>query len=162
MRRLFSPLLAIAVVAVCALVPLAACDNSVVAPVTVEATAFATALNVNLAASTKTSNGLYYRDVTVGTGVAAIATNEISVYYVGYLANGNVFDSKLSPTAAFKFTLGAGKVIAGWDQGIVGMKVGGRRQLIIPPSLAYGAAGSGSAIPPNSVLVFTVDLASIP
>jgi len=159
MRRLLSPLLALSVFA---LVPLAACDNSIVAPVTVEATAFAAGLNVNLAASVKTSNGLYYRDITVGTGTAAIATNAVSVYYIGWLANGNVFDQTSSPTAAFKFTLGAGKVIQGWDQGIVGMKVGGRRQLIIPPSLAYGATGSGTAIPPNAVLVFQVDLVSIP
>ena len=156
MRRLLSPLLVVALFAV------SACDNSIVAPVTVEGTAFASALNVNLSASTKMTNGLYFRDVTVGTGTAAAATNAISVYYVGYLANGNVFDSKSVGTAAFKFTLGAGAVIPGWDQGIVGMKVGGRRQLIIPPSLGYGTNGSGTAIPPNAVLVFTVDLVSIP
>ena len=115
MRRLLSPLLVVALFAV------SACDNSIVAPVTVEGTAFASALNVNLSASTKMSNGLYFRDVTVGTGTAAAATNAISVYYVGYLANGNVFDSKSVGSAAFKFTLGAGTVIPGWDQGIVGM-----------------------------------------
>ena len=156
MRRLLSPVLAVALFA------LSACDDSVVAPVTVEGTAFASSLNVNLAASTKLTNGLYYRDITVGTGTAAAATNAISVYYVGSLANGNVFDSKSVGTAALNFTLGAGAVIPGWDQGLVGLKVGGRRQLIIPPSLGYGTAGSGDRIPPNAVLVFTVDLVSIP
>lgn len=118
--------------------------------VPIESTTFATSLNVSLAASTKTASGLYYRDLRVGTGVTIVAGQKLSVKYSGALANGSVFDS-----GTYGFTI-PGQVIQGWNEGLLGMKVGGSRQLIIPPSLGYGATGSGS-IPPNAVLVFTVE-----
>lgn len=107
---------------------------------------------------------LYTKDLIVGTGTTAEKGDELSVNYVGTLYNGKIFDSswKDTPGSAFgPFALGAGAVIPGWDQGLVGMKVGGRRELIIPPSLAYGAKGSGSTIPPNATLIFVVDLLKV-
>ncbi|HEU4721841.1 MAG TPA: FKBP-type peptidyl-prolyl cis-trans isomerase [Gemmatimonadaceae bacterium] len=127
----------------------------------IEQTTFAAGLNVNLAASTKTATGLYYRDVAVGTGATATSTSRVSVYYAGYLANGTLFDSQTSPSAPYgPIQLGAGTFIKGWEEGMVGMKVGGTRQLIIPPSLGYGATGN-NAIPPNAVLVFTIQLVAV-
>ena len=118
--------------------------------VPIESTTFATSLGVNLAASTKTPSGLYYRDVSVGTGATIVAGTALNVKYSGALANGSMFDS-----GTFPFTI-PGNVIQGWNEGLLGMKIGGTRQLIIPPSLGYGANGSGP-IPPNAVLVFTVN-----
>jgi peptidylprolyl isomerase len=108
---------------------------------------------------------LVVKDLIVGTGATAVAGDEISVNYVGELySNGKVFDAswKDTPGKAFgPFELGAGAVIKGWDEGLVGMKAGGRRELIIPPALAYGKTGQGSTIPPNATLVFVVDLLKI-
>jgi FKBP-type peptidyl-prolyl cis-trans isomerase len=99
------------------------------------------------------------KDLITGTGAEAKAGETITVNYVGALyKNGKVFDASWKRKEPFSFALGKGAVIPGWDKGIPGMKVGGRRELIIPSALAYGAAGSGSAIPPNSPLVFVVDL----
>jgi FKBP-type peptidyl-prolyl cis-trans isomerase len=132
-----------------------------VAPVVpIEQTTFVAGLNVDLSKSTKTSTGLYVRDLTVGTGAAATSTSRVAVYYAGYLADGYKFDSRSSPSDPYPVTLGTNAVIRGWDEGIVGMKIGGVRQLIIPPDLAYGPAGRG-AIPSNAVLVFTVELVSV-
>lgn len=117
--------------------------------VPIESTTFAASLGVNLAGSTKTSSGLYYRDITPGTGATVVAGMTLNVKYSGALATGSVFDS-----GTYSFTI-PGNVIQGWNEGLLGMKVGGSRQLIIPPSLGYGANGSGP-IPPNAVLVFTV------
>lgn len=117
--------------------------------VPIESTTFAASLGVNLAGSTKTASGLYYRDITPGTGATVVAGMTLKVTYSGALANGSVFDS-----GTYSFTI-PGNVIQGWNEGLLGMKVGGSRQLIIPPSLGYGANGSGP-IPPNAVLVFTV------
>ena len=130
--------------------------------VPIEQTTFAAGLNVNLATSTKTASGLYYRDLTPGTGTTAGNNSLVSTYYVGYLADGSKFGELASPSTPFSFTLNAtpSQVIPGWNEGIVGMKVGGTRQLIIPPSLAYGATGSGP-IPPNAVLVFNVQLVTV-
>lgn len=138
-----------------ALLPLAfaACGSestSLTAAVPIESTTFAASLGVNLAASTKTPSGLYYRDSRAGTGATIVAGQKLNVKYVGALANGSVFDSGTYP-----FTI-PGPVIQGWNEGLMGMKVGGSRQLIIPPSLGYGTQGSGP-IPPNAVLVFTVE-----
>jgi FKBP-type peptidyl-prolyl cis-trans isomerase FkpA len=129
--------------------------------VPIEQTTFAAGLNVNLAQSTKTATGLYYRDLTVGTGNTATGTSQIGVYYTGFFPNGQKFDERASPSAPLVETLGQtpAKFIKGWEEGIVGMKVGGTRQLIVPPELAYGASGYG-VIPPNQVLVFTVILQS--
>jgi FKBP-type peptidyl-prolyl cis-trans isomerase FkpA len=121
---------------------------------------FAPSLGVDLTASTKTADGLYYRDITVGTGSVISVNHTIAVYYSGSLPDGTVFDSILSPATPFSFLLGAGQVIAGWDEGLVGMRVGGVRQLIIPSTLGYGAAGTGGKIPPQATLVFTVTMVS--
>ena len=124
--------------------------TTVTPAVPIESTTFAASLGVNLASSTKTPSGLYYRDIRVGTGVTIVAGQNLNVKYSGALANGSVFDA-----GTFAFTI-PGQVIQGWNEGLLGMNVGGSRQLIIPPSLGYGAAGSGP-IPPNAVLVFTVE-----
>ena len=102
------------------------------------------------------------KDLIVGTGPEAKAGQSVTVNYVGVLyKGGKEFDASWKRKEPFNFILGKGQVIPGWDQGIVGMKVGGRRELIIPASLAYGAKGSGAAIPPNSALVFVVDLLGV-
>ena len=102
---------------------------------------------------------LEVKDLITGTGAAAKAGETLTVNYVGVLyKGGNIFDASWNRKQTFSFPLGAGQVIPGWDQGLVGMKVGGRRELIIPANLAYGAQGSGSTIPPNSPLVFVIDL----
>jgi peptidylprolyl isomerase len=127
---------------------------------TIEETTFATSLGINLAAMTKMTNGIYYQDTPAGSGAAAVSGNHLTVHYTGYLPNGTSFDTSVGKSP-FGFTLGEGAVIQGWEQGLVGMKVGGTRKLIIPPSLGYGAVAQGS-IPANSILVFTVQLISIP
>ena len=125
--------------------------NSSYPLVPIESTTFAASLGVDLAHSIKTPSGLYYRDIRVGTGATLASGSVANVKYTGALANGNVFDA-----GTFSLTVGAGKVIQGWDEGLVGMKVGGSRQLIIPSSLGYGPNGYGP-IPPNATLVFTVE-----
>ena len=117
---------------------------------------FATALGVNIPASTKTAAGLYYRDIAAGSGATVVSGQNLVVRYTGWLINGTQFDAN---QAGFAFKIGTGAVITGWDQGIVGMKVGGTRQLIIPPALAYGATANGS-IPGYSILVFNVTVIS--
>jgi peptidylprolyl isomerase len=105
---------------------------------------------------------LVITDLTVGDGVEAKPGQTVSVHYVGVShANGQEFDSSWSRNEAFQFPLGGGRVIAGWDQGVAGMKVGGRRQLVIPPHLAYGERGAGGVIGPNATLVFVVDLIGV-
>ncbi len=105
---------------------------------------------------------LEVRDDTVGTGAVAKAGDSVTVDYVGELTNGTVFDaSQNHGTTGFTFTLGAGQVIKGWDEGVAGMKVGGVRTLVIPPTLGYGAQGAGNVIPPNATLVFQVRLRSV-
>ena len=103
---------------------------------------------------------LVIEDLVAGTGATAAAGDTVSVHYVGTFTNGTVFDSSYSRNQPFAFRVGAGQVIAGWDQGVPGMKVGGKRRLTIPPSLAYGSTGAGP-IPPNSTLVFEIELLSI-
>jgi len=105
---------------------------------------------------------LKVEDEMVGTGATAVAGDSITMNYVGMLTNGTVFDaSKNHGTTGFTFTLGVGQVIQGWDQGIVGMKVGGKRKLTIPSSLAYGSQAVGGVIPANSALIFEVELLKI-
>lgn len=107
------------------------------------------------------SQPLVVEDLVVGTGAAAAVGNTLTVNYTGTFLDGSKFDSSLDPgRTPFSFILGAGQVIAGWDQGLAGMKVGGKRKLTIPPELAYGSTGKGS-IPPNTTLVFVVDLLSV-
>jgi FKBP-type peptidyl-prolyl cis-trans isomerase len=117
---------------------------------------FASSLGIDLTQFTKTATGLYYKDVTVGTGAQVASGQSITTNYIGWLANGTQFDSGTIP-----FVYGVGQVIQGWDQGLGGMQVGAKRQLIIPPSLGYGASGSGP-IPGNAILVFNVEIISVP
>lgn len=100
-------------------------------------------------------------DAQVGSGAEAVPGKTVSVHYTGTLFNGTKFDSSLDRGQPFVFGLGAGQVIPGWDMGLQGMKVGGKRKLIIPPHLGYGAAGAGGVIPPNAVLVFDVELLEV-
>jgi peptidylprolyl isomerase len=108
-----------------------------------------------------TASGLQYWDIKVGTGAVAGASKKVKVHYTGWLLNGKEFDSSLDEGVPIEFELGTGQVIKGWDQGIVGMKVGGKRQLRIPPELGYGSRGAGSDIPPNSTLIFDVELVGV-
>ncbi len=135
---------------------LVSCEAAPVVPApTIEETTFAEALMVNLEASTKLSNGQYVRDLEVGTGDDVKNGQMLSVTYTGYLADGKQVDSNVGKPA-FTFRYGAGEVITGWDHGFDGVKVGGSRQLIIPPALGYGVRGAPPAIPSNAILVFTV------
>jgi FKBP-type peptidyl-prolyl cis-trans isomerase len=104
---------------------------------------------------------LQIEELQVGTGAEAKAGLEVAVHYTGTLTNGSKFDSSRDRGTPFEFQLGAGMVIKGWDQGVAGMKVGGRRKLTIPPELGYGAGGYPPVIPPNSTLVFDVELISV-
>src|ERR1700757_841574 len=110
-------------------------------------------------------NGLKYTDTTTGNGAAATPGSKVSVHYTGWLYNngakGAKFDSSVDRGQQFQFTLGAHQVIAGWDEGVAGMKVGGKRTLIIPPELGYGARGAGGVIPPNATLMFDVELLGV-
>ena len=126
-----------------------------------EATAFSAALGVDTTALTKTPSGLRYQDVAQGDGTEATADRTVSVHYTGWLPNGEKFDSSRDRDQPFSFTLGAGQVIAGWDEGVAGMKVGGRRKLVIPADLGYGTAGAPPAIPPGATLVFDVELLDV-
>ena len=110
---------------------------------------------------TTAASGLQYWDIVVGTGATAAPGSTVKVHYSGFLTNGVKFDSSRDRGEPFSFPLGAGQVIKGWDQGIAGMKVGGQRQLRIPPQLGYGAEGAGRTIPPNATLVFDVELLGI-
>ncbi len=113
-----------------------------------------------------TATGLQYEDLTVGEGAEATAGQFVSVHYTGWLQNddgtaGEKFDSSVDRDEPFEFSLGAGQVIQGWDQGVQGMKVGGKRRLVIPSALGYGARGAGGVIPPHATLIFDVELLEV-
>jgi FKBP-type peptidyl-prolyl cis-trans isomerase len=114
---------------------------------------------------TELANGLKYTDTTVGSGAEATPGHKVSVHYTGWLYNndkkGSKFDSSLDRGQPFGFALGAHQVIRGWDEGVAGMKVGGKRTLIIPPDLGYGARGAPPVIPPNATLIFDVELLKV-
>jgi len=108
-----------------------------------------------------TPSGLIVEDIDIGVGAAAAAGQKVTVHYTGWLTNGTKFDSSKDRNDPFVFPLGGGRVIKGWDEGVQGMKVGGKRKLTIPPALGYGSRGAGSVIPPNATLVFEVELLGV-
>jgi FKBP-type peptidyl-prolyl cis-trans isomerase FkpA len=109
----------------------------------------------------KTDTGLEYDDIIVGEGKEAVKGRRVAVHYTGWLTDNTKFDSSVDRGKPFEFTLGAGQVIKGWDQGVAGMNVGGKRKLTIPADLGYGSRGAGSVIPPNATLVFEVELLEV-
>lgn len=114
---------------------------------------------------TSTSSGLRYRDSVLGEGAEPVTGRVVTVHYTGWLAEGiepgRKFDSSLDRGTPFSFGFGLGEVIAGWDQGLAGMRVGGKRRLLLPPELGYGARGAGGVIPPNATLIFDVELLGV-
>jgi FKBP-type peptidyl-prolyl cis-trans isomerase len=106
-------------------------------------------------------DGLKFTDDQVGTGAEAQKGKTVSVHYTGWLLDGTKFDSSRDRNQPFLFPLGQGRVIKGWDEGVAGMKVGGKRTLVIPPDLGYGASGAGGVIPPNATLKFEVELLEV-
>ena len=108
-----------------------------------------------------TDSGLKFEDLAEGDGDTAAAGQQVSVHYTGWLTDGTKFDSSVDRNQPFKFALGKGMVIRGWDEGVQGMKIGGKRKLTIPAQLGYGASGAGGVIPPNATLVFEVELLEI-
>ncbi len=108
-----------------------------------------------------TPSGLKYVDQVVGTGEVAVAGKTVNVHYTGWLENGKKFDSSVDRGQPFSFPLGAGRVIKGWDEGVQGMKVGGKRKLTISSDLGYGSRGAGGVIPPNATLIFDVELLGV-
>ena len=107
------------------------------------------------------AGGLKVQDLVVGMGAEAVNGKLLSVHYVGTLENGTKFDSSLDQGLPFSFQIGAGEVIQGWEKGVLGMKVGGKRKLIIPPALGYGSTGAGGMIPPNATIIFEVELLAV-
>ena len=122
---------------------------------------FAPELGVDLDVMTQTASGLQYQELTVGDGATAQAGDSVSVHYTGWLKDGTKFDSSVDRGEPFVFHLGAGQVIQGWDEGVAGMRVGGKRKLVIPPELGYGDRGAGSVIPGGATLVFDVELLEV-
>lgn len=116
---------------------------------------------VGAAARQSTRTGLAYYDLLVGTGADARPGNTVQVHYTGFLLDSTRFDSSFDRDDPIEFTLGAGRVIKGWDEGLEGMKVGGKRKLVIPSHLGYGDRGSGGIIPPGATLVFDVQLVAV-
>lgn len=108
-----------------------------------------------------TDSGLKIEELVEGEGEIAAAGQQVSVHYTGWLTDGRKFDSSVDRNEPFQFGLGRGMVIRGWDEGVTGMQVGGKRKLTIPPQLGYGAQGAGGVIPPNATLVFEVELLGV-
>jgi peptidylprolyl isomerase len=113
------------------------------------------------AATIKTASGLAYQETQLGTGAQPVMGKRVKVHYTGLLENGTKFDSSVDRGEPFIFTIGVGQVIPGWDEGVLTMKTGGKRKLIVPPQLGYGAAGAGGVIPPNATLIFDVELLDV-
>lgn len=108
-----------------------------------------------------TESGLKYVDETIGEGISPKSGQKVTVHYTGTLTSGKKFDSSKDRDEPFSFTIGVGQVIKGWDEGVMTMKVGGKRKLTIPPELGYGSRGAGGVIPPNAVLIFDVELIDV-
>jgi len=118
---------------------------------------FAPFLNVQTSTMQRTPGGAFYRDLEVGSGAAVDSGMTVSIHYAGHLPNGTPFDANQAPSAPFSFIAGVGQVIQGFDEAVDGMRVGGKRQIVIPPELGYGSQAVGP-IPPNSVLVFVIEV----
>lgn len=112
-------------------------------------------------AMTTTASGLRYVDLVVGTGASPVRGKQVTVHYTGTLEDGTKFDSSVDRRQPFNFVIGVGQVIRGWDEGVMGMKVGGKRKLMIPANLGYGARGAGGVIPPHATLLFDVELLAV-
>jgi FKBP-type peptidyl-prolyl cis-trans isomerase len=125
------------------------------------AVSFASPMRVLAMKAVKLAGDETYVDLRVGSGAVAKAGDNVRVHYVGKLTDGTTFDSSRDRGQPFDFALGAGQVIPGWDEGVVGMRVGGLRKLTVPPALGYGAQGAGDKIPPNATLIFTIELLAI-
>lgn len=108
-----------------------------------------------------TESGLQYTDEIIGEGASPVAGKMVTVHYTGCLENGTVFDSSVRRNDPFTFTIGVGQVIKGWDEGVMSMKVGGKRTLTIPSHLGYGPYGAGGVIPPHATLIFEVELLAV-
>ena len=146
-----------------ALTLLVACrkgDSNAQVSGTPETVTYAKELDVHLDHMTKKPSGLYVLDVKEGTGAEVAPGQVAQVHYTGWLVNGKQFDSSVGGSP-FEFPVGQGQVIAGWDEGVAGMKIGGKRRLVLPPDLGYGNAGAGADIPPGATLVFDVELIGI-
>ncbi len=118
-------------------------------------------MDIDLSKATTTESGLQYIDEVVGEGAFPMEGEMVTVHYTGKLTNGKVFDSSVKRNEPFSFVIGVGQVIKGWDEGVITMKPGGKRTLIIPPDLGYGSRGAGGVIPPDATLIFDVELLSI-
>jgi FKBP-type peptidyl-prolyl cis-trans isomerase len=116
---------------------------------------------IDVARQVTLPSGLIYQDLAVGTGTGATPGHLVTVNYTGWLTDHTKFDSSFDHGEPFQFPLGEGRVIRGWDEGVAGMKVGGKRLLVIPPNLGYGASGAGGVIPPNATLIFEVELLGV-
>lgn len=145
-----------------AAVTIAACSEKETPAVAGQAPA-ATGQNAAAAAAEKvtTPSGLSYTDLVKGTGVAPSPGKQVKVHYTGWLENGTKFDSSVDRGEPLVFNVGVGQVVPGWDEGVMSMKVGGKRRLIIPAKLGYGEAGAGGVIPPNATLIFEVELLDV-
>src|SRR5512141_2421803 len=108
-----------------------------------------------------TANGVTWEVIKEGTGASPVPGDAVKVHYTGWLENGTKFDSSVDRNQPFDFIIGVGQVVPGWDEGVMTMRVGGKRKLVIPPQLGYGASGAGGAIPPNATLIFEVELLDV-
>jgi FKBP-type peptidyl-prolyl cis-trans isomerase len=126
----------------------------------IEETAFAPSLQVDLSAMERAGSGLYVRDTRAGTGDVVRRGSRVSVYFAGWMPDGTQVDARVEPEDPVEFTVGGGEVIRGWDEGVLGMREGGQRQLVIPARLAYGPRGRGP-IPPSTHLVFVINLVEV-
>ncbi|ANV90975.1 MULTISPECIES: FKBP-type peptidyl-prolyl cis-trans isomerase [Cyanophyceae] len=118
-------------------------------------------MDIDLSKAVTTESGLQYIDEVVGEGASPMEGEMVTVHYTGKLTNGDVFDSSVKRNEPFSFVIGVGQVIKGWDEGVITMKPGGKRTLIIPAELGYGSRGAGGVIPPNATLIFDVELLGI-
>ncbi|KFA91754.1 FKBP-type peptidyl-prolyl cis-trans isomerase [Archangium violaceum] len=157
MKRRLAPLLPL--LSACLLFALSACDGGSSGSGDPTQVSYAAALGVDLGAMNRSESGLYTQDLAVGTGATEVSIGRyLEVHYTGWLPDGTQFDSSRTSNKPFEFRFGYDRVIAGWEEGLIGMKAGGKRRLVIPSTLGYGAYGSPPAIPPHSVLVFDVEV----